>query len=89
MHGNNQENCNLVKTGCREIKLLCVEKWIDIHYRSLSVLCLSILSCGQIKYKNYFLKLHAMQLYLRCKHPSWDSINSSTRVMSGSSISSL
>lgn len=45
--------------------------------------------CGQIKSKNYFLKLHAMQLYLGCKHPSWDSINSSTGVMAGSSTDSL
>lgn len=30
-----------------------------------------------------------MPLYLGCKHPSWDSINSSTGVMSGSSIDSL
>lgn len=45
--------------------------------------------CGQIKSKNGFLKLHAMQLYLGCKHPSWDSINSATGVMSSSSIDSL
>lgn len=44
MHGNNQENSNLVKAGYKEMKLVCVEKWIDVHYRSLSVLCLGVLS---------------------------------------------
>lgn len=45
--------------------------------------------CGQIKSKNYFLKLHAVQLCPGCKHPSWHSINSSTGVMSSSSTDSL